>query len=157
MFRAGFVMLKIFLLTLLVLVIQVQILPIFNVQLDLLILVTIYWGLVGGWQIGLWTGLMSGFIQDVYSGGVFGLAPIGFVMCGLLAGYSRKMLLLRYWPLRISLVFLLTALNLLIYLIMSSFFYDQSLFVLFKQQWFSICIGNTIIAALVFWFLDRRG
>lgn len=146
-----------FLIILAALLIQTQLLPILGLKLDLLVLITIYFGLLYGWKRGLIVGLVSGLFQDVFSGGMLGLAPIGLAACGILAGYSRQMLLLRYWVVRISLVFVLTALNLGIYLVMLTFFYQKSFLQLFNSQWLLISLGNTIVAAVLFWLVDRYG
>ena len=145
----------IFLALLIVLLIQIQILPIFCIKLDLLALITIYGGLSYGWKRGLAVGLIAGLLQDIFSGGILGLAPVGLATCGILAGYSKTMLVLRYWIVRVCLVFILTALNLGIYLGLSIFLYQKSFLGLFGSQWLVICCGNTIIAAVLFWIMDK--
>lgn len=140
---------------LIVLLIQIQLLPILGIKLDLLALVTIYYGLLSGWKKGLGVGLTAGILQDIFSGGILGLAPVGLVICGILAGYSRRMLLLRYWIVRVMLIFILTALNLGIYSVLSALFYKKSLLEIFSSQWLVISLGNTIIAGVLFWVVDR--
>lgn len=136
---------------------QVQLLPAIGLKLDLMILITVYWGLLRGWRVGLGVGLLVGILQDVFSGGPLGMSAVGLVVCGLLAGYCRRMLLLRYWLVRVSLVFLLTILNFIIYFSLLSFLSGtKSLYVL-QDNWFVVSLGNTILAALVFWLQDRYG
>lgn len=145
-----------FFVILITLLIQIQILPIFCLKLDLMALVTIYYGLLSGWKKGLFVGLIAGIFTDVFSGGVLGLSSFGLVICGVLAGYSKGMLLLRYWILRVSLVFVLTILNLCIYSILSVLFYGKSLLSIFNSQWLIISLGNAIVAAALFWIVDRH-
>lgn len=144
-----------FLALLAVLLVQIQILPVFCIKLDLLALVTIYWGLSYGWKRGLTVGLTAGLLQDIFSGGILGLGSVGLAICGILAGCSKAMLFLKYWIVRVCLVFILTALNLGIYLGLSVFLYQKSFLRLFGSQWLAISCGNTIIAAILFWLMDK--
>lgn len=127
-----------------------QFIPLLGLRVDLLAFVTIYFGLLSGWKRGLGTGLLAGILQDIFSGGVLGLAPIGLVTCGLLAGYSKKMLILRYWFVRVSLVFILTLLNMLIYFSLLLLFSQGDYLNVFKSQWLAVSLGNTVIAVIVF-------
>ncbi len=137
------------------LILQIQLLPLVGIKLDLLVLVTIYWGLLHGWQVGLGVGLLAGLLQDTFSGGLLGLAPVGLISCGLLAGYCRRMLLLRYWIIRVGLVFLLTVLNLVVYLSLTTLFSQAHYLAIFRSAWFPLALGNTILAAVIFWVQDR--
>lgn len=134
---------------------QMQILPLAGVRFDLLLIVTCYYGFLYGINTGLVVGLVSGLAQDVFSGGVLGVAPAGLVLCGLLAGYTRKILLLRYWMLRVAIVFIFTILNLAVYSFLIGLFSQGDYLGLFKKHWFIISTGNSIIAGVLFWLVDR--
>lgn len=142
---------------LLALVVQMQVLPVLGLKIDLLLFIALYFGFLHGWKTGAVVGLAVGLLQDIFSGGILGLAPIGLITCGLLAGYARGMLLLRYWIVRVSLVFILTVLNLVIYFGLSMIFSQNAFYSFFKTKWLVIGIENTILAGAVFWLVDRYG
>lgn len=148
-------MLYVFFSIILAFIFQMQVLPVLGIRLDLLLFVTLYYGLLYGGTVGAGTGIVIGLFEDVFSGGMLGAAPIGLVICGLLAGYTRKVLLLRYWIIRVGLVFVLTMLNSVIYTTVSKMFFQIQLFSVFKIQWFAIALGNAVFAGLVFWLVDR--
>lgn len=150
-------MIFIFFTILVALIAQMQIFPILGLELDLLLVVTIYYGFLYGWKVGSGVGLVAGILQDIFSFGMLGMAPVGLVICGLLAGYSRRMLILRHWVVRVGLVFVLTVLNMVVYLGVSNMFFQGELYVLLKAKWFVIGIGNAIVSGVVFWLVDRYG
>lgn len=126
-------------------------------RLDLFLLTTLYCGFLYGWRRGCSVGLVTGLVQDVFSLGMLGLSPVGLVICGLLAGFARRVLLLRYWVIRIGLVFILTILNLLIYLGVANIFSQGGLYTIFRNNWLAIGTGNIIVAGVIFWLVDRYG
>lgn len=138
-------------------IIQTQVLSVLGLKLDLLLFITIYYGFLYGWKRGAVIGLFLGLLQDIFSGGLFGLAPIGLVSCGILAGYAGRMLLLRYWLVRVGLVFVFTIINLTIYLIAVRIFSEAELLLIFKKEWFITGILNTIIGGIVFLAVDKYG
>ena len=146
-----------FFVILLTFIIQIQVLPLAGLRLDLLLLITVYYGFLYGSRLGAGIGLLVGLLSDVFSAGVFGLAPVGLVFCGILAGYTGRMLLLRYWIIRVSLVFIFTILNLAVYSAMTKTFSQTELFSIFAKQWFIIGILNTIIGGTIFWLVDKYG
>lgn len=150
-------MIFIFFTILVALIAQMQIFPILGLELDLLLVVTIYYGFLYGWKVGSGVGLVAGILQDIFSFGMLGMAPVGLVTCGLLAGYSRRVLILRYWIVRVGLVFVLTVLNMVVYLGVSNMLFQGELYVLLKAKWFVIGIGNAIVAGILFWLVDRYG
>lgn len=150
-------MIYLFIAILIAFIAQMQVLPILGLKLDLLLFATIYYGFLYGQGFGAGIGLVAGLLQDVFSFGILGLSPVGLVTCGLLAGYTRRMLLLRYWIVRVGLVFVFTVLNLIIYLVMTKIFSQTQLFLLFRAKWLMIGFGNTIMAGIVFWLVDRYG
>lgn len=135
---------------------QTQILPVLGVKLDLFLFVTLYYGFLYGASAGTGIGIVTGLLQDVFSYGTLGIAPIGLVTCGLLAGYIKKTLLLRYRFVRIILVFILTILNLLIYAVCAKMFLQKDIFSEFAGNWFKIAGLNTVFAGIVFWLTDRN-
>lgn len=149
-------MFYIFLSILLAFFFQIQILPIFDIKLDLLLFTALYYGFVYGSSVGGGVGILAGLLQDIFSGGILGMGPVGMVVCGLLAGYTRRVLLLKYWIVRVMLVFVFTVLNLFIYLLISDVFSQIDLFPVFKANWFRLGFGNMIFAGLIFWFIDRN-
>lgn len=126
-------------------------------KLDLFLLITLYCGFLYGWKRGCGVGLAAGLVQDVFSHGMLGLSSVGLVICGLLAGFARRVLLLRYWILRICLVFILSVLNQLVYLGAANIFSQGGLYTIFRSNWIAIGIGNTIAAGIIFWLVDRYG
>jgi len=150
-------MIKTFLIILSALLVQIQLAPALGLKLDLMAMAVIYLGMRYGWKRGLGAGITAGILQDIFSTGIFGITSIGLGICGVLAGYSRQTLLLRYWIVRIILVFLLTLLNLTLYLGISALFYKGTFLSLFSSQWFPICAGNTITAGILFWIIDKYG
>jgi rod shape-determining protein MreD len=134
---------------------QTQVLPIFGIKLDLFLFVTLYYGFLYGPNVGAGVGILTGLFQDVFSGGMLGVAPVGMIIVGFLAGQSRKILLLRYWFIRIVLVFVFTLLNMAIYLAINEAFFDTRFALVFKDYWFSVSIGNTVFAGIMFWLADR--
>ena len=150
-------MFSFFVILLITLLVQIQLVPVLGIKLDLLVLLTIYWGLLRGWQIGLGVGLLAGYLGDIFSAGRLGLFPFCLVLCGLVAGYSRGLFILRFWVVRVALVFLLTLLNVIVYMFLVSFFYNMELIEVYDSGWFSLCINNTVLAALLFWLQDRYG
>lgn len=138
-------------------IIQSQTLHMVGVKLDLLLLTTLYYGFLYGWKAGAGVGLVAGLVQDVFSLGLLGLTPVGLVACGLLAGFARRLLLLRYWIVRVGLVFILTVLNLLIYISVTRIFSQTGLYTLFKNNWLIVSLSNTITAGVIFWLVDRYG
>lgn len=142
---------------LLAFIVQIQILPILGLRLDILLFITLFYGFLYGWKTGAGVGLIIGLLQDIFSGGMLGLSSVGLIACGILAGYTRGMLLLRYWIVRVSLVFILTILNLLIYFGLSIIFSQNPFCSFFKTRWLLISFENTILAGVVFWLVDRYG
>lgn len=137
--------------------VQSQILPMLGLKLDLLLLTTLYYGFLYGWKKGCGVGLLAGLVQDVFSLGLLGLTPVGLVTCGLFAGFAKRMLLLRYWIVRVGLVFVLTMLNLLIYLGVTRIFSQTWLYTSFINNWLIVSLSNTITAGIIFWLVDRYG
>lgn len=150
-------MLYIFFIILLAFIAQIQVLPILGFRLDLLLFVTIYYGFIYGWRFGAGIGLLVGLAQDIFSGGMLGLGPIGLVVCGLLAGYCKRMLILRYWIVRVGLVLILSILNLLIYFGLTNMFSQTRIYMVFRNNWLVVSLGNTIFAGAIFWLMDRYG
>ena len=148
-------MLRTLLVILLVFIMQTQFFPLWGIRLDLFLLVTVYYGFLYGVRAGVGVGLGIGLLQDIFSGGLLGINPVGLIICGMLAGYCRRMLLLRYWLIRVLLVFIFSLLNLLISLVISQMVYHIRLSGIFADIWLPVCAGNTIIAGLIFWIGDR--
>jgi len=57
--------------------------------LDLTLLVVLSWTLAGEWQGGVWWGLMGGTLFDLFSGGPFGAATLGFTLVAYLASLTE--------------------------------------------------------------------
>lgn len=137
-------------------ILQTQVLPILGIKGDLLLFITVYTGFLYGWTRGMGTGFIAGLMQDLFSFGQLGLSSVGLVTCGMLAGYCRRTLLLRYWFMRVGLVFMFTILNLIIYLGIARLF-SQDVYIILKADWLMVPIGNTIIGGIIFWVVDRYG
>lgn len=140
-----------------VFLLQIQLLPLMGFRADLPVLATICLGFLYGWRRGLAFGLVSGFFKDVFSGGILGLFLICPAICGVLAGYSRRLLLLKFWIVRVGLVFILTLLNLTIDFLLLAAFHKKTFPELFNLRNLLIPLGNTIIAGILFWLMDRHG
>ena len=148
-------MLRIFFIIFIALIAQLQIIPLFNLPVDFLLIITLYYGFLYGWNIGAGVGLLSGILQDIFSGSVLGLSSVGLFICGLLAGYSRQILLLRYWTVRVALVFLFTITNMLIYVIIAQIFMQIDFFYVFSKKWFIMSFWNVLFSGFIFWTIDR--
>lgn len=148
-------MLRIFLVIILVFIMQTQFFPWWGIRLDLFLVVTVYYGFLAGIWVGAGIGLGAGFLLDVFSGGLLGITPVGLIICGMMAGYCRRMLLLRYWLVRVCLVFVFSLFNLLIYLVITQMVYHIRLNEIFTNIWLPVCAGNTVMAGIVFWIGDR--
>lgn len=148
-------MLFIFFSILLALIFQMQVLPVLGIRLDLILFVTLYYGFLYGSTVGAGIGMVAGLLQDIFSCGILGASPVGLIICGLLAGYTRRTLFLRYWILRVCLVFAFSALNLAVYLAVLKIFFQADILPVFKNNWLALSIGNAIFAGLIFWLVDR--
>jgi rod shape-determining protein MreD len=62
---------------------------IFGGMLDLVLLLTLSWTLVGEWQGGVMWGLMGGLTLDTLSGGPFGATAVGLITVAYLAGLTE--------------------------------------------------------------------
>jgi len=150
-------MLYLFFSMLVAFVFQTQVLPVLGIKLDLFLFVTLYYGFLYGPNVGAGVGIFTGLFQDIFSGGMLGVSSVGMIITGFLAGESKKILLLRYWFIRVILVFVFTLLNMAIYLAINETFFDTNVVAVFKEYWFSVSIGNTVFAGILFWLADRYG
>jgi rod shape-determining protein MreD len=150
-------MLYLFFSILIAFVFQIQILPMLGIKLDLLLFVTIYYGFLYGPNVGAGVGILAGLLADVFSGGTLGIASAGMVIAGFLAGQSKKILLLRYWFIRVFLVFIFTLLNMAVYWFINETFFNANLMLVFEENWFRVSFGNTIFSGILFMLADRYG
>ena len=67
--------------------------PIFGGTVDLVLLLSLSWTLIGEWQGGVVWGLLGGLSLDTLSGGPFGATAIGLMIVAYLAGLSEG----RFW------------------------------------------------------------
>mgnify|MGYP001596777321 CR=1 FL=1 len=63
---------------------------IFGVKPDILLIVVILFGFRLGWMSGCITGLISGFLKDIFSGTLLGADSFSFALTGIVAGWLGR-------------------------------------------------------------------
>lgn len=145
----------IFLSVIIAFILQTQLIPVLGLKLNLFLLIVLYYGFLKGPLMGIVVGLAVGLLQDVFSIGILGVSPASFVICGLLAGICRKVFLLRYWIIRVSLVFVLSVIYILIYSSLVNFIFQNGVILILKENLLAESLTNTIVAGILFWIFDR--
>ncbi len=67
--------------------------PFFGGTLDLVLLLSLSWTLIGEWHGGIVWGLLGGLSLDMLSGGPFGATAVGLIVVAYLAGFTEG----RFW------------------------------------------------------------
>ena len=62
---------------------------VFGGTIDLVLLLTLSWTLIGEWQGGIIWGLLGGLLLDLLSGAPLGSAPLGLILAAYLAGLTE--------------------------------------------------------------------
>jgi len=65
-----------------------------DVNFDLILIVVVFSALSRGHLVGLWSGVISGFVQDVLSGGIIGVNGLAKSLAGVLAGLAGSQFLI---------------------------------------------------------------
>lgn len=65
-----------------------------DVNCDLILIVVVFSALSRGHLVGLWAGAVSGFAQDVLSGGIIGVSGLAKSLAGVLAGLAGSQFLI---------------------------------------------------------------
>tara|TARA_Y100000588_G_C14184396_1_gene895186 strand:- start:689 stop:1195 length:507 start_codon:yes stop_codon:yes gene_type:complete len=64
------------------------------VNFDLILIVVVFSALSRGHLVGLWSGAVSGFVQDVMSGGIIGVSGLAKSLAGVLVGLAGSQFLI---------------------------------------------------------------
>ena len=140
-------------------VLQVTALPLLagsSVNVDLVLLLVLAWGIIRGVQEGLLWGLMGGLILDAISAAPFGTTTAVLAMIGLLSGIRGIPLLRSAWVAPMLAAALATVV------------YDgllMALWALFGREWrwldtfygviVPAALVNALVMAPIYWLLDR--
>lgn len=136
-------------------------LPLFGVIPNLLLILTVCYGLLQGVYRGFYFGLLSGFCLDLAGSGILGINIIALGALGLGAGYLERVIFKGYLLVPICTVQVGTLLaELFSYLILLAFGWRIKFLSFLGATLLPLCLYHLILSAPVYYgllkWLDRR-
>lgn len=123
---------------------------------DLLLILVVFFSLYLGIRHGLITAFIAGFIRDSFSIQIFGLAIVSLLFCSYMTIFIKRYLnYIGSGSSRTMIVFWVSIVNVGIYFLLSSIFYDFSFRQVVLELWFPEIILTTLVAGYTFQVLLR--
>jgi rod shape-determining protein MreD len=146
---------------LLALAVQAALLPFFTYRgmtPDILLIITVSAGLLYGREHGVGIGFFAGLLQDLASGGIFGLNTLPKVLIGLAAGTAERKVFKEHILLPLSAMMVTTVLNYgLILLLLVIFGYKVDFLDAAAHNLLPLLVYNMIFAVPMHWGVNRLG
>jgi len=134
-------------------IIQLSVLPsinFFNIKPDILLILVIFFNLYFSFKKGLIIGSLCGLLKDVFSSSVFGLNLLSFIICIFIIKRIKKYIYKEDYLIRISIVFLISFINSIIYCVFRAAFFNLAFYVSFLLIIFLESIYTALISPIIF-------
>lgn len=149
------------LLILLTLVVQAVLLPLIayqGIRPDLLLIITVSAGLLFGREHGVGIGFFAGLVQDLASGGIFGLNTLPKLLIGFAAGTVERKVFKEHILLPLAAMALTTSLNYVLMLALLLFFgYKVDFVAAVVHNMLPLVVYNMIFSVPMHWVVHRIG
>lgn len=123
---------------------------------DLLLILVVFFNLYLGIRHGLMTAFIAGFIRDSFSTHIFGLSIVSLLFCAYMTIFIKRYLnYIGSGSSRMMIVFLVSIVNVGIYFLLSSIFYDFSFRQTVLKFWFPEIVLTTLAAGYTFQVLRK--
>ena len=143
------------------LILQASLLPLFaynGIRPDLLLVITVSAGLLFGREHGVAIGFFAGLLQDLASGGIFGLNTLPKLLLGFAAGTIERKVFKEHILLPLTAVMLATIASYgLLLLLLIVLGYKVDLIAAAVHNLLPLVIYNMIFAVPVHWVVHRLG
>ncbi|MCK8825601.1 rod shape-determining protein MreD [Fuchsiella alkaliacetigena] len=134
--------------------------PLGGVIPDLLLIIVVILALFNGFRHGAYLGFLAGLLQDLFSGGLFGVNIVSKLLLGYTFGFLKQKIYYRNFAIPVALVILATVIDQLIFVILNNkLAFNLAVWLRLRELLIPLLIYNALLSILIYpviYYLQRK-